>query len=376
MTIGYDGKKAVYNMTGIGNYSRRCLWAISSTIPVDKVYLLSPDHSKINTPLDIPTGVRTVTPPWPMRRGIPYEIWRIFLSWKKIKKLKMDIFHGLSNELPFWIDRSNCRSVVTIHDLIFLRHPEWYDKTSRNILKQKTQYACRVADKIIAVSQQTKKDIIHFYGVSPERISVIYQSYDPMFDKQLTHEMVRMKCDAYNLPKNYILCVGTIEQRKNQEILIKMLHDLPRHLSVVLVGKESPYQEQLRQMALSEKLINRVYFRNHVLTADLPAFYQGARMMAYMSHYEGFGIPVVEALASGVPVIAATGSCLEEAGGPNSIYISPNSPAELAKAIIKVDSDEELRQHMIEQGKKYSLQFSDIQFSRNMMTLYNSIVNG
>lgn len=374
MIIGFDGKKAVLNSTGIGNYSRRCLNAISTIRSDFKLVLFSPDHSNSGVLADLPSTVKLSVPVWPFKRGLLYEVWRNFISWHTIRKRKVKVFHGMSNELPFWIGKSGCRTVVTIHDLIFLRHPEWYDKTSCRILRRKTKYACIVADRIIAVSERTKRDIMHFYGVEESRIEVIYQSLSPIFWEQLPCDMVRMKCNAYNLPPTYILCVGTIEQRKNHEILIKALPYLPKHLSLVFVGKATPYQETLRQMALKEKWISRIHFRNGMRTEDLPAIYQGSRMMAYMSKYEGFGIPVIEALASGIPVIAATGSCLEEAGGPDSIYLSPDNPKELAQVICRLDSDDALRQQMSARGKVYAKRFTDRQMGERLVQLYNKLM--
>lgn len=360
-------------MTGIGNYSRRCLNAISSLTPDSQFILLSPKNTNSEALSEIPATAQLYTPKWPFSKGLLYELFRNYCTCFFIRRQRLELFHGLSNEVPFFIHKSGCQTIVTIHDLIFLRHPEWYKKTDRRILKKKTFYACQKADMIVAVSEKTKSDIMHFYGVEPERIIVIYQSYNPIFNLTVPANMVKLKCDAYNLPDSYILCVGTIEQRKNQEVLIKSLPYLPKHLSLVLVGKATPYQESLRQYALKQKLISRVYFRNNVSTEDLPALYQGARMMAYMSRYEGFGIPIVEALASGIPVIAATGSSLEEAGGPDSVYLSPDDPNKLAQTIIELDGNEMLRKRMVERGKEYVKRFNDLRLGEQLVQLYKNL---
>ena len=347
MKVGFDAKKAIRNHTGIGNYSRRCIQAVKQS------------------------GTETQE----FYCGIPLlgEIWRNCLQWLSIRKSRVDIYHGLSNELPFGITWSGTKSVVTIHDLIFLRLPETYGWLQRLILNAKTRYACKAADRIVAVSEMTKRDLVNYYRVAPERIDVVYQSISDIYRHTLSDEDLKACAQRYHLPDCYMLCVGTIQERKNQHTLVKSLPLLPGNVHLVLVGKEEAYANLVRQTAEELNVGSRVHIYTGVPSSDLPAFYQLATVFACLSRFEGFGIPLTEALASGLPVIGATGSCLEEAGGPHSIYLSPDDVEGLAQRVNMLLTDKELRETMSKQGKTYSLRFTDEQLGCGLMSIYRSM---
>ena len=169
------------------------------------------------------------------------------------------------------------------------------------------------------------------------------------------------------------MSVGTIEERKNVLLAIKALDELPEEIHLVIVGRRTPYTDEAVKYIKSHSLDKRVHFRHQVTFDDLPALYQCAKLFVYPSRYEGFGIPIIEALHSGVPVIAATGSCLEEAGGPNSIYVNPDNAQEMANAIRLVWNNPDLRQKMIEQGLEYVSRFSAEKQASQMMELYRAL---
>lgn len=348
MKVGFDAKKAVRNHTGIGNYSRRCIQAVGQLgVEVRQFYC-----------------------------GVPLfgEIWRNCLQWIDVRRSHVDVYHGLSNELPFGITWSGVRTVVTIHDLIFLRMPETYSWLQRKILSVKTRYACKVADRIVAVSEMTKYDLINYYHVAPSRIDVVYQSIDDTYRCMLPDEQLQLCAQRYDLPDCYILCVGTIQERKNQHILVKALPLLPANVHLVLVGKEEAYSERVLQTAEELGVASRVHIYKGIPSVDLPAFYQLATVFACLSRFEGFGIPLAEALASGLPVIGATGSCLEEAGGPNSVYLSPDDFEGLAREVNNLLTDKSRREMMATQGRAYSLRFADKQLGDNLMAVYRSLL--
>lgn len=348
MKVGFDAKKAIRNHTGIGNYSRRCIRAAEETGAETELFYSS-----------VP---------------VLGELWRNFLQWLSVRRQHIDVYHGLSNELPFGIRWSGAKSVVTIHDLIFLRLPHTYGWLQRHILKIKTRYACKVAHRIVAVSEMTKHDIVHYYGIDPSRIDVIYQSIDDAFRKTLDDNQLQAIAQQYHLPHQFILCVGTIQQRKNQHTLVKALPKLPSNIHLVLVGKEEEYANLVRQTAQELDVASRVHIYNGVPSDHLPAFYQLASVFACLSRFEGFGIPLAEALASGTPVIAATGSCLEEAGGPDSIYLGPDDVEGLTQSVLKIISDKDFADNMVRKGRDYSLRFTDERLGQSLATLYHSLV--
>ena len=181
--------------------------------------------------------------------------------------------------------------------------------------------------------------------------------------KKLVHK-------KYNLPDQYILNVGTIETRKNLLTLIKALKKVNEAYKLVVIGKKTDYYKLVEKEIQEQDLIDRVLFLQDVPFTDLPVIYQMASVFAYPSIYEGFGIPIIEALYTNVPVVAATGSCLEEAGGPNSIYVHPTDHIAMANAINKILANPDLQAEMKEKGIAYVQKFNNEHISNQMMQLY------
>lgn len=366
--IGYDGKRAANNLTGLGNYSRSLISHLAKDFSANQYFVYTPKiKSKIeklplfslpNVHLELPT------------KGKIKLFWRSYAIINQLKKDKIDLFHGLSHEIPFGIQQTKIKSIVTIHDLIFLRIPKYYKLIDRLIYKFKSKYACNNADRIIAISEQTKKDIIDLYHINPAKIDVIYQSCDDSFKTLLTTEEKEKIRERYLLPKKYLLYVGTIEHRKNLLLIIKALPYVHENYPLVVIGKETTYIKLIKKEITNLGLENRIFFLKDIPFSDLPSIYQMASIFIYPSKYEGFGIPIIEALYSNVPVIAATGSCLEEAGGSNSIYVSPNDDDALAKSINEVLGDEDLQQLMKNKGREFVQRFNNEIISNQLMNCY------
>ena len=174
MRIGYDAKRAFHNLSGLGNYSRNIITLMSRFYPANEYYLYTPGIRE-NTGQFLPSGAILRTPETFLSKKFG-SVWRSVCLAKWLQKDRIDIYHGLSNELPLNIKGTGVRSVVTIHDLIFIRFPELYNRIDRNIYRQKVNYAVRIADRTIAISEQTKRDIVEFTNIKPEKVSVIYQS--------------------------------------------------------------------------------------------------------------------------------------------------------------------------------------------------------
>lgn len=376
MRIGFDAKKAVKNLTGIGNYSRRCINAVGRLSPDDELLLFAPTRHNSKATEQIMVPHTLVEPQGFMRRSpIVYELWRNFTQWRTVRRLQLDVFHGLSNELPFFIGNARCKTVVTIHDLIFLRYPHIYSWLSRQILRVKTRYACHVADRIIAISECTKNDIMRFYGIPEERIEVVYQSISPMFFEPVDDSDVRAALAKYGISGRFVLGVGTIERRKNQQQLIRAAAMLPDDVQVVILGKRTPYQQELERLVDEMHLVHKVRILNGVSNDHLRCFYHAATMAVYTSFFEGFGLPVVEALACGCPVIAAKGSCLEEAGGESSVYVSPDSIEQLAEAVNSLLDNPGQLDKMSSEGMKHARQFRDDAMAECLLRIYSNLTN-
>jgi glycosyltransferase involved in cell wall biosynthesis len=373
MNIGFDAKRIVQNYTGLGNYGRYVVEILSRFYPDNHYFLFAPKQ-KTNERLNLLHTQKNVLFIFPsvISKMIP-TIWRTIGVWKDLLNNEIAIFHGLSNELPIILRYSKMKLVVSIHDLIFLRYPQFYNPIDRWIYRWKFQRACRVADKIIAISESTKRDIISFFSIPEEKITVVYQGCHPQFGQQVTDEKKNEICEKYNLPPCFLLCVGTIESRKNLLLVVKALKRLPEHIHLVAIGKTTSYQTTVEVYAQEAGLKSRLHILNNFPFADLPALYQSASIFIYPSFFEGFGIPIIEALSCEVPVIAATGSCLEEAGGQDSIYVDPENDRELAVRILEIIDDKSLASRMKKAGKVYVKRFEDERIASEIIRVYQDL---
>ena len=372
MKIGFDAKRAFLNHTGLGNYSRSVITSLSHYFPGNAYFLYTPKAIQNARTEQLYQGERLHIrqPSFPLFKSL----WRSRLVVPQLKRDHLDIYHGLSHELPVGLHKTGIRSVVTIHDLIFLRYPQYYKLADRKIYEAKFRYACNNADRIVAISKQTQKDICTYFQTPEEKIEVIYQSCDPLFTQQQTTLQLQQLKEKYKLPDQYLLNVGTIEERKNLMLIVQAMTMLPTSVHLVVVGKGTAYLEKVKTYIAQHGLADRVIFLENIPFTELPAIYQLAGLFIYPSEFEGFGIPVLEALYSGVPVIAATGSCLEEAGGPDSMYVHPKDQEGLARAITNVFSDEDLRTRMITTGKKYAAQFTERRQAEQLETVYRKLL--
>jgi glycosyltransferase involved in cell wall biosynthesis len=369
MKIGFDGKRATNNLTGLGNYSRSLIANMAQFFPQNQYFVYTPkvkDKPQISSFL----SVKHIMAKLPDSGGL---FWRTFGIKKQLIKDGIELFHGLSHEIPVNLTQAHIPAIVTVHDLIFLKFPQYYGIIDRFIYKLKCRYACKHADKIIAISECTKRDIIAFFKTDPQKIEVVYQGCDNSFKVPASEEKktaVRLK---FQLPDKYILNVGTIETRKNLLTLIRALKHVDESYKLLVVGRRTAYADLVQKEIDLLDLNSRVIFLQNVPFDELPAIYQMADIFVYPSVYEGFGIPVIEALYSGVPVIAATGSCLEEAGGPDSIYMAPSDHMGFAKAINHVLGSPELMAQMKTKGLSYVQRFNQELLSGEMMNIYTDV---
>ena len=373
MKIGFDAKRFFNNFTGLGNYSRFIIRALSEHAPENDYMLFTPKvkaHAELNSILSS-HNIRVVTPPYGYSLLGAGSLWRTWGISRSADAKELDLYHGLSQELPVKLP-DNLKKIVTVHDLIFIRYPHLYKAIDAAIYKAKVQAACRQADRIMAISQQTKEDIVHFLNVDAEKIDVVYQGCHPSFKKVFQADQIAAIRTKYDLPRHYILNVGTIEERKNVLLLIKAIALLPVDLRihVVVVGRSTDYKRKIIEHAARLRVSQWILFLHDVPFVDLPAIYQGAEVFVYPSVFEGFGIPIVEALESSVPVIATKGSSLQEAGGPGTIYLDPENEEEMCDTLKMVLSDHDLRKTMIEEGRIHIKQFEPDLITDQVIKVY------
>jgi glycosyltransferase involved in cell wall biosynthesis len=372
MRIGFDAKRAFANKTGLGNYSRFVLNALMAHEPGSDYLAFTPKNNQ-NLFQEFPETAIRYPEKFIDKKLSAY--WRYAGITRQLQKEHIAVFHGLSNEIPQGLNGANIRSVVTIHDLIFERLPNLFKPIDRAIYRHKFRSACERADSVVAVSDQTRRDLIELYKVDDSKIKVIYQDCSPVFKNVISQEEKTNIRTSYGINGPFILCVGTLEERKNQHRLVEAFAALKNHdFTLVLIGKPTAYVEKIKAMITALGVEKQVLLLHNVPTAHLPALYQEASIFAYISIYEGFGIPIVEALHSGTPVLAAKGSCLEEAGGPGGLYADPYQTESISEQLHKLITDAPLRRSLAKAGKLHVLQFGGEHIAGQLTRLYKSLV--
>jgi glycosyltransferase involved in cell wall biosynthesis len=367
MRIGLDAKRAYHNKTGLGNYSRTIIQALFQLYPENKYFLVTPSVTD-----EFSSGNDAVNlTPSPSGK-LMGPLWRTFMLDKILLENQIDIYHGLTNELPFNLDR-NIAGIVTIHDLIFLRYPHLYNSWDVAIYKKKVISSCKRADRVIAISSQTKEDLIDILKVPEEKISVIYQDCSTVYHIPPAETQVRDVKEKLQLPDKYILSVGTLEERKNQLLILKALRLLGRDYKLVLLGKPTEYKKKLLDYISASQLENQVTFLQNVDLEDMPSIFALAGVFVYPSIFEGFGIPVLEALNCGIPVITTGGSCLRETGGPAALYIDPEDENDLADKIKTVYGNPAMAEKMIRAGAEHARLFRKESTTAELVSLYSRL---
>lgn len=374
MILGFDAKRALSNFTGLGNYSRLVIESLAHALPDSQLNLYAPKNKvpkSFSEVVELP-NVTLHTPQEKLWKYLP-SVWRVSNGLtKQLEEDKIELYHGLSNELPLDIQRAPCASVVTIHDLIFRHFKEGYHKIDRSIYDFKFKRAAKVATRIIAVSEATRRDIIESYNIDPSKIDVVYQGCSSMFRRPKTEAEIDRVRKKYGINGRYIVSVGTVEPRKNQLLLLKALRALPQDVKAVIVGRHrGDYGMAVKGFARLNRLMNRVIFIENAPFEDLPALYAGAEIASYTSRMEGFGIPVIEAINCGTPVVACTGTCLQEAGGPGAIYVNPDDAEEAAHAYKRLLDDPLLCVEMVAAGMSYVDRFTPDRFTAGLLSTYH-----
>lgn len=369
MKIGFDAKRAFFNASGLGNYSRNTLRALRHSFPENDYLLFTPEikeelfadyhHFKIVSPQNI--VVKHLK-----------SLWRSLLLVTIAKRHGVHVFHGLSNELPKGIRNSGIPSVVTIHDVVFMRYPEFYKPIDRKIYFKKVKHACRAASKVVVISKQTQNDLHTFFQVPLDKTELIYQPVAPVF---YSRQNVEKAAGKYNLPEKFILSVGTLEPRKNQLALLQAISSAGIDVPVVFVGKPTAYLTKLHQFVSENHLERQVIFLSGLPDKDLAALYQSAVLSVYISVFEGFGLPVIEAMACGCPVITSNVSVLPETAGNAALLCNPAQPDDIAEKVSLLLNDGNLRNQFREKGYQRAQDFHPEVYAGKLISLYKNIIS-
>jgi glycosyltransferase involved in cell wall biosynthesis len=265
--------------------------------------------------------------------------------------------------------------VVTIHDLIFERYPELYGALDRRIYRWKFRSAAARARLVVAISEQTGRDLHERYGVPWDRIRVVYQGCHAAFRREVAPARLAALAARLSLEPGFVLQVGTVEERKNLLLTVQALAGLPGG-RLVVVGRQTAYARKVKEAAADLGLSGRVRFLAGLTTEDLAGLYRLAAVAVYPSVFEGFGIPIVEALASGTPVVTTRGGVFPEAGGPGSAYVDPQRPEELREALAGILVDPDRRAAMRAAGLAHAERFRDERIAADLLRVYGEALSG
>ena len=376
MKIGFDAKRIFHNFRGLGNYGRNLLEGLEKFYPENEYHLFSPKFTDSRA-IDWArkhSDFKIHGPSSMMAKSME-SLWRSSLMTQDLRKHKIDIYHGLSHELPLGIENTDVKKIVTIHDLIYLKFPEYFPWIDRKVYDKKFRHACKVADTVVAICEQTRNDLLEHFNLSPEKIVIKYQSCHHRFYKTLEQDKKKEVLNFYSLPSEYLLFVGAIEARKNVLGLVRALASAKTDLPLVIVGDGSAENKKaLVETIDALGLTQRVHIRSNIISKDLPAIYQSASIFVFPSFYEGFGIPIIEAQFSEVPVITSIGSCFPETAGEGALFVNPHHNDEIAHAIDQICTDSDLARNLVHLGRKHVEKFHRSNTTREMMNLYESLV--
>ncbi|GEM53815.1 glycosyltransferase family 4 protein [Flavobacterium branchiophilum] len=370
--IGYEAKRIYHNKTGLGNYCRDLIRILSTNYSNNSYFLYNPKKSDKNL---FGYSNNNCIEKRPKNKIFQYfyNLWRQYFVVNDLINDNVNIYHGLSGELPFGLQSTAIKSVVTIHDLIFLHHPHFYKWIDRKIYTYKFKKAAQNADKIIAISEQTKSDIMQFFKIKENKIEVIYQGCHNIFKEKSTDSEKIELLKKLDLPETFILNVGTIEARKNIFQVVKAIKDTS--IPLVILGKKTKYCLEIEQYISDNQMNDQVFFINGLSHQELATLYQLATLFVYPSLFEGFGIPIIEALYSKVPVITSKDGVFPEAGGPFSAYIDPNNCDEIKDKILELWNSSEKRAYMVEKSFEFVQKFNDPIIAKQVMDLYQALVS-
>ncbi len=351
--------------TGVGEYGSELLKAILALDTKNNYYLFSNSFKEINLESlnIINQNVKIVSTHWPNKlfNGLVATTNRPEID-KIINKnfnIKLDRF--FSPNLNFTTISKNTKFALTVHDLSFEIYPHFFSAKQRlwhQLIKPKIQ--CERADVICTPSENTKRDLINVFNIDSKKIRTIYPGLAQIFtDRKLATAENEVK-KKYQLPDNFILFLGTSEPRKNLLGILKAFELLPQNLDTHLVIAGSPgwKQRNIQHQLANSKFRNRIKILDYITNEDKPALYTLAKLFVYPSFYEGFGFPVLEAMASGTPVVTSNRSSLPEITGLNAYLINPHKINELALGMQTLLTDEDTRNSLIKNGLEIAQKFS------------------
>lgn len=375
MRIGIDYTSAVRQQAGIGRYTRGLIGALAELDHETRYVLFS-------------AGRDPSRRAWPANyalRALPFSDRHLAILWQRLQLPlpvetftgRLDLYHSPDFVLPpVW----RARTILTVHDLSFMRYPACFSRPLLDYLMRKVPPAVERADAILADSESTRHDLIELLHMAADRVTVVYPAVEPHFRPDEDESALATTLARYGIQRPYLLGVGTLQPRKNFGLLIRAYHALRASRGIphrlVIAGGQGWLFDEIHDTIRSLHLGEQVHLTGFVADEDLPALYRGAALFAFPSLYEGFGIPVLEAMACGVPVVTSAASSLPEAAGDAALLVDPNDVDALTEALWRVLDDSALRNALRARGFEQIKRFSWAESARRLRAIYHAVGNG
>jgi glycosyltransferase involved in cell wall biosynthesis len=366
MRIAFDGTTLTPGRTGVGYYTEHLLQHLAREVETTGDELIVISNQAIDTAQPLPRHVQVYA-----RRRFPLRVgWMQMLAGRVLDDVRADVAHFTNGMIPLG---ASAARVVTIHDMSLRLYPQCHPMRRRLINRPLSTVATRIADAVVAVSQSARRDLLTFHDIPEDRVSVVHEAAGPAFEvvtDPIKRARIRMR---YALPDRFVLYVGAIEPRKNLPRLVDAFAvaraaGIPHEL--VCVGPYGWSSRDLYDHVDRRGLRAVVHFTGYVPADDLPVIYNLAEFFVFPSIYEGFGLPVVEAMACGTPVITSSTSSLDEIAATAALTVDPYDVDGLTNAIIALASDAALRKNLSARGLKRASEFSWTRTAKEMLALY------
>jgi len=329
--IGFDAKRFFENKTGLGSFSRVLINSLVKDYPQHDYYLytpIKPSKEHISKYL----GISNIKIRYPKKANKNY--WRTRGVLKDLASDKIDIYHGLSNELPFGIHKTDIKTVVTIHDLLFKQFPEDYKLIDRMIYDWKSKYTCQYSDATVAISKITREMIINHFSFMEAKVAVIHQDIDAIIYQAPSLNFQESILKEHGIPEDYILFVGNDSHRKNLITVIRSLIHLKEKRNLVLVLNKKKVNEKINKIILKHNLDDQIHTLVNIPLESLKVLYTRAKCLVYPSLGEGWGLPVDEALACNTHALVPNEYPFIERPSSGKIFLKdPQDPIEMANKI-------------------------------------------
>ena len=375
ITIGFDARHAVSNHEEFGAYSRLVIEAMALAAPrytYFRTYIPTRTEHPGYESIERLHNIETMEPDGSIWRSLtlPWRMWRIA---RDLNNGNVELYHGLAEHIPVGLHARNIRSVVTIHNMEFLYDNTILNSPSHLINRIYMSHMLHRVDRIVAVSECVKRDIIKHFRMDPDRIDVVHNAVAKRFTESISEEKMAEVRERYNLPERYILGVGAHLRRRNMLNVITALPFVDSDLHYVVVGRTTSHTSRLTRCARERKIEDRLHLIESVSDEDMPAVYKGASMLINISSYEGFATSIAEAMTVGVPVISTRTSSMEEVAGDAAIYVTPNNRDSIVSAINRLLSDETLREQIKASGAHQASHFRPEVMAYNLTNCYRRL---